>query len=602
MMISYSNERKTLMALGVVVTAISFYATYTGLSEFLAGSSSTSASTSHSALSVALVGVLTLLMALCLGTALSHERGMFLRVVSSLSYVLLTLWSVGFGYGYWWSTIAGSEKTETSFAAMAESSHRIIAKYKVRMSLLKVNADALSELSSAQLDRETRVGGTCGTQSPPGKGPLYSARLAVDNSAQSIVSAIRLQWVTALRSEIELLSSTLEASQATLLSGSSSLRTRKEAFHALSDRLRLAHSSILGIEGTYLDQVSRQAKTLFKNLLVPPGSPGFICYDTQLSGSIKVMVESLEAATHEIKLPDVSLMSFLEGPEGTAHAIKKLWLPIIGAVRSPSSVWTGDAEKISLSGREVIALLAAVMIEIMLLVIAVALSRAGTKRNFDLINELQSYTAHMKAKRESLEGVTNSLREEFSHLLDQAMFDNPLPWLKAHIFDHDGVLYLAAPNIHNAVNVAAGTLESKRVQALQSLLTRLVTGNFIVTVTMEEMEKALEYEATYDRTNIRAASDLWEVRDSAIPRVDVPTEERGRMMVLDVNGQPYPWMEGSSLRQRNFGLISKAIGALSVAGWSNSLTSSLVLYKVVWEKTGLFGKGPVVYPLLRVID
>ena len=51
-------------------------------------------------------------------------------------YIFLALWSIGFGYGFWWSLIAGEEATRNSMSALQEDARTATGSISRRNSAL----------------------------------------------------------------------------------------------------------------------------------------------------------------------------------------------------------------------------------------------------------------------------------------------------------------------------------------------------------------------------------------------------------------------------------------------------------------------------------
>ena len=112
-----------------MLLAISGYATWSGMSDFIVGVSTAKTgreivgglSVTNEALVIAIVVTLTFLMWLSLRETFGRNRFFFReRLVTFVLYAFLALWSVGFGYGFWWSLIAGEEATRTSLSNLQE--------------------------------------------------------------------------------------------------------------------------------------------------------------------------------------------------------------------------------------------------------------------------------------------------------------------------------------------------------------------------------------------------------------------------------------------------------------------------------------------------
>ena len=127
--IDYILGRNTLIGLAsFMLLLISGYATWHGMRDFIIGVSSTPTSQgqllpgglslSNDALVIAVVVALTFLMWLMLRETFGARRQLRERLITFPLYLFLAIWSIGFGYGFWWSIIAGSEATRTGLAGL----------------------------------------------------------------------------------------------------------------------------------------------------------------------------------------------------------------------------------------------------------------------------------------------------------------------------------------------------------------------------------------------------------------------------------------------------------------------------------------------------
>ena len=97
-----------------MLLVISGYATWIGMSDFIIGVQSGSSpkardivgglSVTNEMLIIVVVIALTLLMYLALReTVAIGVKPQWKRLITLPLYVFLALWSIGFGYGFWWS-------------------------------------------------------------------------------------------------------------------------------------------------------------------------------------------------------------------------------------------------------------------------------------------------------------------------------------------------------------------------------------------------------------------------------------------------------------------------------------------------------------------
>ena len=73
----------------------------------------TGLSISNDLLVLLVVAALTFLMWLALRETFGSHRRLTERLITIPLYLFLAIWSIGFGFGFWWSLIAGEEATRS---------------------------------------------------------------------------------------------------------------------------------------------------------------------------------------------------------------------------------------------------------------------------------------------------------------------------------------------------------------------------------------------------------------------------------------------------------------------------------------------------------
>ena len=150
--IDYVLGRNTLIGLAsFMLLIISGYATWHGMRDFIIGVSSTPTSqgtllpggmsVSNDALVIAVVVALTFLMWLMLRETFGAKRGLRERLITFPLYVFLAIWSIGFGYGFWWSLISGEEATRTGLAGLQEDARDASAVVAARLDAVRGQLD-----------------------------------------------------------------------------------------------------------------------------------------------------------------------------------------------------------------------------------------------------------------------------------------------------------------------------------------------------------------------------------------------------------------------------------------------------------------------------
>ena len=135
---------------------------------------------------IAVVTALTFLLWLTLRETFGAQRRLRERLITFPLYLFLALWSIGFGYGFWWSLIAGEEATRTGLAGLQEDARDAGTAVASRLEAVKVQLDNVVSWSESQMEREETSGGSCGVPSGAGRGPLYNARRSVRDGVATL--------------------------------------------------------------------------------------------------------------------------------------------------------------------------------------------------------------------------------------------------------------------------------------------------------------------------------------------------------------------------------------------------------------------------------
>src|SRR6185436_7056595 len=131
------------------------------------------------------------------------QRRMRERLVTFPLYVFLAIWSIGFGYGFWWSLISGEEATRTGLAGLQEDARDASAVIAARIDAVRAQLDSVVAWSESQMAREETSGGSCGTASGAGRGPLYNARRGVRDNVTSLRDGMVRGWFDPVLADVE---------------------------------------------------------------------------------------------------------------------------------------------------------------------------------------------------------------------------------------------------------------------------------------------------------------------------------------------------------------------------------------------------------------
>ena len=567
--VDYILGRNTLIGIAsFMLLIISGYATWHGMRDFIIGVAAQPTSqgpmlpggmsVSNDLLVIAVVVALTFLMWLMLRETFGAKRGLRERLITFPLYVFLAVWSIGFGYGFWWSLISGEEATRTGLAGLQEDARDASAVIAARLDAVRGQLDSVVSWSESQMSREETSGGSCGTPSGAGRGPLYNARRGVRDSITTLRDGMTRSWLEPVQADIE----QLKQSAANL--GGATVEERQRAFEARASDIRGRARNIAARSNQLGKSTAAEMRALANSVAVAPGKQGFSCYDPTLAERL-IQASAQSEAPAELKLREAV---FNEGPAGVANAVKNLWRNI-GAYTSSLAtyVFTGGRTAMGrtdtgepITGRDLIALLATIGIDLGLLALAIVNppreppsirpSGALTRQINDAIN-----TAVVRAP--------NASRE----------------WVRRHFIHHNKASYFVIPNLYSAD--PKNEDESAKALAMNQL------AGVLSDLELVRWPKRRNYW-------LFQSSELDELKREEAVSSDTDLSEIRKKWRDDKHLDPLPGGEQGDRPIRNHGLFSKAERALEIAGWSEQARRDIEIFRLV-DTEGLT-------PLLMVLN
>lgn len=361
-------------ALGIVTLMLlfaSFYATWRGMADFVA-SRAEAGGIATTGLVVLVVLTLTLAMYVALREMVNPIRLRNIFIAFPL-YALLALWSVGFGYGFWWSLIAGQNATETALSRTVNSLGEATSDLRAQLAAGAALMQTAERLSEEKAQAEIVRGGTCGVASGAGDGPLSRARAETRSQIAAFALGVREDWLGPVNERL----AQLEGSLAQPVLEAETPDARKRRMLSLGQTVARNAKDISADATARGRLIAEQLRAKADRLAVAPVSGGVdYCYDPDLATGLVLVAEALEGP-FEI---EVAAFRFAEGADGVAQAVEDLWLDVfarLGLVRSPGTI--GER----LDGRDLIALLAAIGVDFALFVFA--LLRGGMRRPVQIV-------------------------------------------------------------------------------------------------------------------------------------------------------------------------------------------------------------------------
>jgi hypothetical protein len=558
--VDYLFGRNALIGIAsFMLLILSGYATWHGMRDFIIGVSSVprsqgqllpgGMSISNDALVIAVVVALTFLMWLMLRETFGAKRNLRERLVTAPLYVFLAVWSVGFGYGFWWSLISGEEATRTGLAGLQEDARDAATVVAARLDAVRGQLDSVVSWSDGQMAREESSGGSCGTPSGAGRGPLYNARRSVRDAINTLRDGVTRSWFEPLQADVE----QLKQSAADL--GGGAIEARQRAFEARASEIR-GHARNIAARSNQLGRSSAaEMRAIAAAVSLAPGTSGFSCYDPTLAERLR------QTATQAEQPADLKLREavFSEGPAGVANAVKNLWRNIGSYVVSLPSLFSGGTQAIRhtdsgepITGRDLIALLATIGIDLGLLALAV-------------LNPPQEPPSIRPSG-----ALSRQIKDAIDTAIARSGVDHE--WVHRHFLHHRRASYLVIPNLY-ACDPSNGE-ESARALAMNQL------AGVLSDLELVRWPKRRELKDLRNEETLASHTDLTDIRKHWF-------EEKGlapAKAVRQHNVRPI----------RNHGLFSKAERALEIAGWSERARNDIEIFRLV-DTDGLT-------PLLMVLN
>jgi hypothetical protein len=562
----YLLGRSTLIGIAsLLLLFISGYATWHGMRDFIVGVSASSSDTatglsiSNDLLVVVVVAALTFLMWLALRETFGSHRRLTERLITIPLYLFLAIWSIGFGFGFWWSLIAGEEATRAGLAGLQEDARDASSAIAARLDAVRSQLDNVVSWSESQMAREESSGGSCGTSSGAGRGPLYGVRRGVRDSVITLRDGMVRGWLTPVQADVDRL-----RQSAVALEGAS-LVERRRAFEARSAALRGEARSIAARSNELGKSTASEMRALAAAVATPPSQAGLSCYDPTLA-------ERLKQAALQAELPaQLSLRdaAFNEGPAGVANAVKKLWSNI-GSYLSGALTYVFTAGRVTgesksgepITGRDLIALLATIGIDLGLLALA-ALNPPPAE----------------PGRRDGLAGSHARLRlpsrtviRQLSSAFETAIARAPgvdLEWVRRHFLHHGACSYFVIPNIYS---VDQDEREQLRALAINQLAGVLANLSLIRPLSQSELRKFGREETRSSVSDLKALEQRHARALAAAETSRIPWQNWLPGTFSDLSKQDVP---------RRHGLLSKAQRTLDIAGWSAPAQSDVEIFCLV---------------------
>ena len=325
--VDYLFGRNTLIGVAsFMLLFISGYATWHGMRDFIIGVSSTPTSQgqklpggmsiSNDALVIAVVVALTFLMWLMLRETFGAKRHLRERLVTFPLYVFLAVWSIGFGYGFWWSLISGEEATRTGPCRPAGGRPRCQRRgrraARCRARAARQRGELVRRPDGARGDERRQLRHALGRRARP-------ALQCAPQRARFHQHPARGHDAVLVRARCKPTSSSCSKARGAL--GGATVEERQRAFEARASDIRGRARNIAARSNQLGKSTAAEMRAIAAAVAVAPGAAGFSCYDPTLAERLRQAAAQAEQPA-ELKLREAV---FNEGPAGVANAVKNLW-------------------------------------------------------------------------------------------------------------------------------------------------------------------------------------------------------------------------------------------------------------------------------------
>lgn len=552
----YLLGRNTLIGIAsIMLLMIAGFATWHGMRDFIIGVSASPAASaqelpgglsfSNDFLVIVVVVALTFLMWLMLRETFAQGRRFTDRLVTFPLYVFLAIWSIGFGYGFWWSLIAGEEATRTGLAGLQQDAGDAASAVAARLDAVKVGLDGVVTWSESQMSREETSGGSCGTSSGAGRGPLYNARVGVRDQIASLRDGVQNSWVAPVQADIESLQKSVASLEGTTVA------ERQASFNAMATNIRSRARDIAARSNELGKSTATEMRAIAAAVSVAPGQSGFSCYDPTLAQRLtQAAVQADQPAVLELREA-----AFNEGPAGVANAIKRLWENIGTYLSSLAGYVSGEAPAATtktgqpITGRDMIALLATIGIDLGLLALAI-------------LNPPPP-----ESKRPS-PAIVRQIRAAINTVINRAPTVD-LEWIRRHFIYHRRTSYLVIPNLYSCdPKNEDECAKALAMNQLAGVLDDLDLVRWPQRARWWRVQWKNELQQLKDEESEGSMTDLTEVRKAWLKRIGKKPEDMTEEDQLFEKAQPI----------RNHGLFSKAERALTIAGWSERARRDIEIF------------------------
>ena len=372
-------------------------------------------------------------------------------------------------------------------------------------------------------------------------------RRSVRDGVASLRDNIAKSWLGPVQADLELLRKSASGFEG------ASPEERQKQFEAAAATIRGSARSIASRSNELGKSLGAEMRSLADAVSVAPGQPGFSCQDTTLASRLRQAAEQASVPA-QLTLREVA---FNEGPAGVANAVKNLWSNLGSYVAgmftyifSGGTRTGGESGGTPITGRDMIALLATIGIDLGIFVLALLSPPTYPPVRSDALAGV----------RPRLHKVEFDLARELKAAFDTAIARAPggsLEWVRRHFVHHGAKSYFVIPNLYRSED--GNNDEQQRAIAINQLAGVMNDVKLIRVVTKKELEAFGKEEERSSASSLGEHRTAW--------RKSIGKDEATGHAKDD---KPI----------RNHGLLSKAERMLSIAGWSDIAKRDPEIYEL----------------------
>lgn len=185
------RQERVRIALQWLFLALSAVATADGFYDIIAGSTE-NPNPFMLAAAIVLAFLIVALMWFALEHALKRSVSRAMRITSGFLYVFFMLWSLSFGYGFYWKMFAATDHARDNFALVGRAVTKQLQKAQAPLGQVRSSSSTILAASTGKIRNEIDGNGSCDndTNHLRGGGPYCRTRVAIAGEVTDILNGL----------------------------------------------------------------------------------------------------------------------------------------------------------------------------------------------------------------------------------------------------------------------------------------------------------------------------------------------------------------------------------------------------------------------------